>query len=147
MAIFNLKRAAIAAAYLVGNVLAAPSPAEPTFTAVTSNAEPAPTPLNLPTSLDTLVIVDDGGPPPPVNGTGLLPRQATPGLRLMNCWPVMWGNGNGPWTYASVVVWCNDMNDCNRSTYQASGNDVCIMKETTTVNGEDLPFSALINIS
>ncbi|KAK4215156.1 hypothetical protein QBC37DRAFT_282323 [Rhypophila decipiens] len=133
MAVFNLKLAAIAAIHLLGSVLAAPAPSE-TFAPGESGSEPAPTPVNLPTGPAGTFVVDGEV----VNSTDhrVVARQGTPGLRLMNCWPIMSGNGAPPggWRYTSYVVYCDDMATCDSTLFTPSSNNVCVKKSSTAVN-------------
>jgi len=138
MAISLFKLATIAAVALLTqapSALAAPSPVE-TFTPVAAGSEPAPTPLSLPTGGGDVHVIDGEV----VNSTDhrLLARQNEPGLRLLNCDPIEAGGPGAPagFKWTSIVVYCENMGQCNNPAHVPSGNDVCVKKQSSVANGE-----------
>ncbi len=141
MVIFHLKLVAIAAAVLLSqapSVLAAPSPAETLSPSVVPG--PDATPLNLPTGpsgsgdADEEVHIIDGEV---VNSTDhrLLARQNLPGIRLMNCPPIFQGGPGAVFKWTSLVVWCDNLGQCNDPMFVPSHLNVCIAKESYTEDG------------
>ncbi|KAK0623698.1 hypothetical protein B0T14DRAFT_400565, partial [Immersiella caudata] len=69
-----------------------------------------------------------------VNSTDsrIVARQNQPGLRLLNCDPIYSGGpGERTWKWTSLVVYCDNLGQCDDPSYVPSHNNVCVKKEST----------------